>query len=266
MAGRPLDRVMWFEEFTAAPPVRAIAAVTAMGAVPVVTWEPWRWDRRPSPTMAMLSAGLFDDHVRRWARALGATGSEVHLRFGHEFNGHWYPWSVPGGTTAARFVDVWRRIHRIFEQEDAHNVRWVWSANAGLDSRAPLEQWFPGSDHVDVLGIDGYNWGTSQPWSSWIEPDELFAATVAELQSLVGDKPMTISEVGCAEAGGSKPEWIHALIAYLCGETTADGLVWFDHHKETDWRTTSSKKAAEAMGSALRSAQRQMPTPAGRSA
>ncbi|BBX16626.1 hypothetical protein MDUV_14860 [Mycolicibacterium duvalii] len=254
--GRALDRVMWFEQFGAAPPVDAIRSVTAMAAVPVVTWEPWRWDRRPTPTMSMLRAGLFDDHVRRWARELAVTGVTVYLRFGHEFNGHWYPWSVPGGTPAAEYVDVWRRIRAIFDAEGAHNVVWVWCANAGLPEGSPLEQWFPGPDYVDVVGIDGYNWGTSQPWSSWIEPAELFGDTIAEVRTLAGATPVTISEVGCAEAGGSKADWITALLSFLCAETTVDGLVWFDHDKETDWRTGSSGTSAAAMRVALQNAQR----------
>lgn len=247
---------MWFEQFHSMPPLRAIDAVTAMGAQPVLTWEPWRWDRRPAPTMVMLHSGIYDDHLRRWARGLAGVATTVDVRFGHEFNGYWYPWSTAGGTSAADYIGVWRRIHRIFQQEGATNVRWVWSPTAGLPGGPPLEAWFPGPAYVDVVGVDGYNWGTSQVWSSWVQPAELFAQILDEVHAITGDMPVTISEVGCAEAGGDKAEWIRSLVTYLCEQTDVDGLTWFEHDKETDWRTTSSARSAAAMAAALSAAQR----------
>jgi beta-mannanase len=40
-----------------------------------------------------------------------------YLRFAHEMNGKWQPWS-PGvnGNTAARYVIAWRHVHHIFRR------------------------------------------------------------------------------------------------------------------------------------------------------
>ncbi|WP_245906647.1 hypothetical protein [Mycolicibacterium palauense] len=100
--------------------------------------------------------------------------------------------------------------------------------------------------------MDGYNWGTIRPDTTWISPQELFGATLEELRGLRPGTPILVAEVGCAEAGGDKARWITDLVAYLDGQGDVTGFVWFDHDKETDWRLTSSRRAAAAMADALR--------------
>ncbi|MBX7456119.1 endoglucanase [Mycolicibacterium sp. 3033] len=252
--GAPLDWLLWFELFGAEAPLAGIQAADRLSARPIITWEPWRGPSSGiSPSvMSQVNAGVHDSHIRRWARRLRDTGTTVYLRFGHEFNGHWYPWSPTGGTSAATFVEVWRRLHRLFSQEEAHTVRWMWSPNAVSESGAPLAQWYPGDDYVDAIGVDGYNWGTSQTWSHWVGPDELFEPALDEIAALAPGKPILVAEVGCAEAGGSKPDWITALIEFLSQRVEVTGMVWFDHDKETDWRIMSSPTSAAAMAEALR--------------
>jgi len=188
--GRPLDWVLWYEQFDAAPPVDAVRAVCQLGARPVITWEPWRWDARPVPLMHLLHVGVYDEHVRHWARELCASAVTVDLRFGHEFNGHWYPWSPFAGTEPARYIQVWRRLHDIFTQEGATGVRWMWSPNAGLPSSPRLEQWYPGDEYVDLIGVDGYNWGTSRDSSGWriASSPESTSAMAAALRDVTADR------------------------------------------------------------------------------
>lgn len=250
--GCPVDWVLWFEQFGAGPPISGIAAVDRLDASPMITWEPWRWRARRTPLMAALHAGVHDAHIRRWAAQLRSTAVPVYLRFGHEFNGDWYPWSSAGGTAASVFVDVWHRLHNLFHEQGATGVRWVWAPAANPGTGASLEQWYPGDAFVDLLAVDGYNWGTSQNWSRWVEPAELFDPVLDELRRISSVQPLLITEVGCAEAGGSKAEWITEFGAYLLRRTDVTGFVWFDHDKETDWRLTSTPEAASAMTEVLR--------------
>ncbi len=91
--------VLWFVDFTAPPPIHELDIVRAWGADPIVTWEPWRWlgdgaYDRTAFAMADIASGVYDDHLYRWADELAAWGGgTVYLRFAHEPNGDWYPWS-----------------------------------------------------------------------------------------------------------------------------------------------------------------------------
>lgn len=251
--GAHTDVVLWYEEMSAAVPVTEAQRVHEIGAAPLVTWEPWSWGTASDrSTIAAVIAGDWDDQLISWARGLGGLDHEIHLRFGHEFNGDWYPWSPAGGTSPENYVAAWRHIRRCFGEHGAANVRWMWSPAAGIDSAHPLQAWYPGNDQVDSIGIDGYNWGTTQEWSRWTEPRDVFEATVDEVRGLGGDKTLLISEVGCAEAGGSKPQWIRDFVRWVRDDPDLSGFVWFDHDKEADWRIASTPEAAAAMASALK--------------
>ncbi|RDH74209.1 endoglucanase [Mycolicibacterium moriokaense] len=243
--GTALDIVLWFEDFHAAPPVAGLEAVDSAGALPIITWEPWH------ATVESITHGRLDDHLIAWADALRECGFAVGLRFAHEFNGDWYPWTPAHGASAAQFVAAWRHVHDIFRQRRATNVVWLWSPNAVSVATEVLRAWYPGHAYVDVLAVDGYNWGDALPGCEWIQPTELFDPIMAELRTLDAEKPILIAEVGCAEQGGSKPDWIADFVDYLNGRPDIDGFIWFEHDKETDWRLVSSAAATRAMARAL---------------
>ncbi|BCI51186.1 hypothetical protein NIIDNTM18_04640 [Mycolicibacterium litorale] len=255
--GRPVDVVLWYEDFAAAAPTAAVATVAAAGAAPVITWEPWLWRTDVTGTgaamMSGIAAGEYDGHLRAWAGALSATATPVWLRFAHEFNGDWYPWSPVHGTTPQTYVAAWRHAHDLFASAGATSVRWVWSLDAATHGDIPLAAWYPGDAYVDVIGIDGYNWGTTHPWSRWTPPVEIFEPAATEVRALT-HRPMMIAEVGCAEAGGSKADWITDFVRWVAAQPDVDAVVWFEHDKETDWRIASSPAATAAMAAALREA------------
>ena len=92
----------------------------------------------------------------------------------HEMNGTWFSWGEAStATRPADFVAAWRHVHRIFDEEGARNVSWVWSINnlesvGGEDHIAGL---YPGDRWVDWVSTSGFNWGTAYSWSSWRDAD-----------------------------------------------------------------------------------------------
>ena len=248
--GRRADMVLAFEDFFAAPPIAEMAVAAYCGADPIVSWEPWCWtdDRSPAVMRSLLS-GALDDYVYRWADEIGDWGGRTYLRFAHEFNGDWYPWTPACGTTPDDYVRAWRHVHDIFAGQRTQNVTWVWAPTVG--GTTTLADWYPGDEYVDVMGVDGYNWGTSLPTTCWTWPEELFAESFELLRSIGSGKPILVAEVGCAEDGGSKADWIARFIEYVNRQHDAVGFVWFEHHKETDWRITSTPESAAAMAQSL---------------
>jgi len=104
---------------------------------------------------------------------------------------------------------------------------------------------------VDSIGLDGYNWGTSQSWGSWWQhPGEIFDATLTRVHAMT-TKPVTITETASSELGGSNAAWITELFAWLDDHPEVQGLTWFDYDKETDWRVRSSQSATDAYKKAL---------------
>lgn len=254
--GQPPAVEMWFVDFASPPPIGALETVRSRGAEPMITWEPWRslgsgaYDRGAFP-MEQIAAGVHDDHLYRWADELRNWGETVYLRFAHEPNGDWYPWGPAGGTSPETYVAAWRHVHDLFVSKGTNNVRWVWTVNVPHPGSSPVAPLYPGEGYVDVVGVDGYNWGSSQPWSRWESPEEIFGPTLDEVGGIAPNLPVVITEVASAEAGGSKAEWISSLVDYLDSREDVTAFVWFDHLKETDWRLASSPESARAIAAAV---------------
>jgi hypothetical protein len=87
-----------------------------------------------------------------WATRPGT----VYIRFAHEMNGNWYPWSVDAGNHRD-FITAWQRF-RALQQDIFPASQLVFCVNResvgnGIDWRKT----FPGAEYVDVLGVDYYN-------------------------------------------------------------------------------------------------------------
>lgn len=253
LAGESPGIVLSYKDFRQAPPVAELDFVVNRGAMPLVTWEPWIAGSgvlQPGYTLARIAAGDFDPYISQWGAALAAWGKPLMLRFAHEMNGDWYPWcEAVNGNQPGDYVAAWRHVHSLVKAAGAANVNWVWAPNGGGSVDPALL--YPGDAYVDTVGLDAYNWGTTQAWSSWQLPPSLFGPHLAQLRTIAPGQPIIITETASTETGGSKPDWNTALVSYLRTQADVSGFVWFDFNKETDWRIGSSPASASALAAAL---------------
>lgn len=247
--------VQWFADWRHAkrPDMAQLRAVAARGSVPQISWEPWDYTKglnKPQPEYRLdaIAAGRHDAYIRTWARDLKAYGGPVRLRFAHEMNGTWYPWGESSnGNRRGDYRRAWRHVYAIFRQEGATNVRWIWSPVARtLDT---LD--YPGDDVVDEVGLSGFNGGSELDWTGWRTFEDIFDRPLAQLAAIAPGKPIQISEVGSAEGGGDKAEWIRAMFRYFRRNPEVRSVLWFDLRKQTDWRIQSSPEAAAGFAAGL---------------
>ena len=247
--------VMWYADWAhARPDLAQLNAVAARGSTPEICWEPWNYSgstrHQPQYTLASIIDGRHDAYIRSWALALTRFHKPVLLRFAQEMNGNWYPWSEQvNGNHQGQFAAAWRHVHDIFNEVGATNVRWVWSPTAGGQDILP--ETYPGPSYVDVVGLSVFNGGTSLPWGGWRSFAHIFDRSAQVLRAIAPGKPIQISEVGSAEQGGSKAEWIRGMFADLHHQPDVRSIVWYDLHKQTDWPITSSGGAAQAFATAF---------------
>jgi beta-mannanase len=253
--GRRLDVISWYQHWagwgTDFDPAW-VDSVTSEARIPLLTWEPWAPGpvEQPEFRLASIRDGAFHAYVERWARDLRAYGRTIYLRPMHEMNGDWYPWGgTVNGNSPEDYVRAWRHLHDIFEREGATNVRWVWSP---LTEDVPavagntFERYYPGSAYVDVLALDGYNWGTSvDGLGGWRSFDEIFARAYRRITRL-GPQPVWIAETASDVTGGDKSAWVRDMFVSVATYGRLRAIVWFNALKERDWRATSPAEVTAA--------------------
>lgn len=210
------------------------------GSTLMISWHGVAWSK--------VNGGGSDKLIAAAARNLAAQGKPLLLRWAWEMNGDWFAWGGAGnGKDPGKYVSAWRRIHRIFAEEGADNVAWVWSPNwnsSPNESWNALQRYYPGDDYVDWVGVSGYDFYKESPAT-------LFNPVVNAYGS---SKPIIITETAGIDFGGtSKADWIDDLCGYVRRTPGIGALVWFDTdtHNDTNFRvdsTTGALRAYRKMG------------------
>lgn len=240
--GRRLDIVHWFMNWEHSWDPQLVARASQSGRVPMISWQPHRQPVRD------IAAGAYDAYMRSWADGVRDFGGPVYLRPFPEMNGDWVGWNGD----AAGLVLAWRRMAQVFEAAGADNVRWVWSPNLTDWPRVDgnrMEDYYPGEDYVDVLALDGYNWGTTRSWSRWRSFEDIFAAPYERITAL-GPQPLWVAEIGSTDQGGDKAAWVRDMLMSNAFERL-EAIVWFDQHSNADWRVDSDQSVVDAFREGL---------------
>lgn len=194
-----------------------------------------------NPRKATLSGiidGKYDRYLRDYADQVRAFGARVAISFGHEMNGWWYPWSIQRKHTAAQvktipaaFVAAWRHIHNVFELQHASNVIWVWTLSriGSFPGWAPIRAWWPGSQYVNWVGMDGY----------FRRPHEtfryLYARQLATVRKFTPD-PVLITETAVNPVNPDVTGQIQQLFAGVTDHANnVMGFIWFDVNALSNW-------------------------------
>jgi mannan endo-1,4-beta-mannosidase len=216
----------------------------ARGETPMVTLEPYLGSGVAS--LPDIAAGKYDAYFRKEADAVRGLGMTVMIRFAHEMNllsSDWGP--NKAGNTGSAYADAWRHIVTVFRDEGASNVKWVWAPNVDYGGR-PFNQFFPGDEWVDYVGLDGYNWGNSGG-ESFASFSKIFASSYATITQLSA-KPLIVTETAASEAGGNKAAWIEETFLKTIPQAMPriSAVIWFSENKERDWPVNSSQASLDA--------------------
>lgn len=166
-----------------------------------------------------IVAGQYDDLIRARARAVKRLRKPILLMWRGEMdrpNLQAEIWSPQD------YIAAWRHIRRIFDEEGARNVGWVWcpTAQGFTDNRA--QAYYPGDNQVDWIGVDAY-------------PDEgdspsFGKVTAAFLKWAQGhDKPIVIGEYG-ADRRNAKAQtaWVRGAWQTIRAHPRIHAATYFD--------------------------------------
>jgi Glycosyl hydrolase family 26 len=250
LVGRVPSIVMTYRDFTIPMlSLTQMSDVAAHGSLPMVTVEPWDSSSATDPRYSLrkIVRGDFDSWFAAGANTAVTYGRVLYLRFAPEMNGVWAPWGAGiNGNTPLDYIVAWRHVHAIFVGRGAKNVKWVWAPNIfGGGAALDFTPYYPGSDVVDVLALDGYNWGSLDVWQTY---SQVFGPSYDSLSKLDTVKPVMITETASAESGGDKGAWITSAFTREIPSRTprVKAVIWFSVKKEVDWRVNSSERSLAA--------------------
>lgn len=213
---------------------QTITSVYRKNSVLFITWEPWDASSKKGVPFEKIIAGEYDNYIKFFSSRIKDIKKPIFIRFAHEVNGDWYPWSGLN-IESDKYVSAYRHIVDIFKKVKARNVFWVFSINwENVPRGNSFVNYYPGGKYVDYIGIDGYNWGNTQPWSRWMSFRDIFEPAIHESWRLFR-KPIIISEFSTCSSGGDKGEWIREALGYIRKERRIKGFVLFNMDKEADW-------------------------------
>jgi hypothetical protein len=196
----------------------------------LVSWQPWKPVasslgvlRQSAPQWGYrnldIANGVQDEYIKRFARSLAEFKGTVYLRYAHEMNGFWYPWSRDPNN----YIRAWRHIVRVFRAEGAHNVRFVWSINPSLyetqrDWIVEVQRYWPGASYVDYLGSTMINFGGAKRYRvARFEPR-------LKLVHRFYRKPLLITESNTQYGG--RVRWLVEFRAFLQRSPWIKGVAW----------------------------------------
>ena len=283
-AGKAPSSLEWFSGFDSDYTSTQVTAAWARGALPLITWEsealdPTSGQNSSQYTLTHIVNGDLDDYLYRYAGSIVQTGLPVVIRFDHEMNGNWYPWSAgmtSFNNTPAKYIAAWQHIWQIFNRVGANQYAiWMW-APSRVDNLKPTSKGkptgqtniaddYPGDQYVDWVGASTYL-RTASLGASY---DATFGKTIAALKA-VTSKPIYVAETAAIQADGTgdltdlKASWTTNAINGFLADPQIVGFTWFNNDKSAmqdngtellnNWRFDSSTPVLTAFQQAISSA------------
>jgi len=199
-------------------PSSMVKKIKARGAVPMVFWEPVQLQNvcTDHARFKKIKNGKYDWYVKAWARAAKKSKTTVLVRFAHEINGTYFPWTVGNcGNTVADYKAAWKRVYNITRNKvGAKNVKFVWTvAKRTSTGGNPYKKFYPGNKYTQYVGFSSFNWGAQGNWT----PMAQGIKPVMRWFKKFTKKPVIVAESASNKLGGptgnpgtDKPNWIKA--------------------------------------------------------
>ncbi len=231
----------WYENF----PVDLAVHLKNNGQTLVIFWEQY------DITLDQIVSGESDDYIKQYANNAKLYGGQIILAPLHEMNGEWSPWSgVAQGNTPEKTKLAFQHIRNVFMENQMQNVKWAWVVNNRSEPNTEenkIENYYPGDNYVDFVGVDGFNFG--EPDEPWLSYTDLFSNALTRLEKY--NKPIYIFSMASAQ-GSQKPEWIRDALSKIKSDPRVKGFIWFNENKEKNWLVNSDQASLEVFRESLK--------------
>ena len=201
--------ISWGDEERCLIPRSLVDSIYRNGSYPMITWEPWaalfkdKALNSDKQIFARIAAGDYDAYLEKFAAQVKDLNRPVYLRFAHEPDNPFYPWSASGENTPETFKSAWQYVHDFFEQKGVYNAVWVWNPWKAENAY----NYFPGRKYVDWLAVTALNYGALNDDSKAYSFKELYQP-FHQLPLFNADIPVMVAETGSLKEEGNQDAWL----------------------------------------------------------
>jgi hypothetical protein len=210
--GRRLDIVHIYLQQDGVFPTSSDLAFVRQGSMLLVSWA--LNDSRG------IAAGQYDAAIRQRAGEIKAIGRPVFLEWRWEMD---RPNLRAQVGSAADYIAAWKHIRRLFAQQHADNVAWVWCPSARGFTGGYAGAYYPGNAQVDWVCADAYPGGGSlHPFADVVRP---FLAWASH-----HPKPIMIGEYGVPQrfSPQERAQWLRGAARTIMAYPRIKAAVYFD--------------------------------------
>lgn len=241
-------------------PGKTIDSIYHNGSIPMITWEPWQnlfnnaSAQKDEKIFKRVTEGVYDQYLQQFSQQIIALKRPVYIRFAHEMDNPFYPWSKVGGNTPQEFKAAWKYIHDFFQNKAAYNVIWVWNP---WKSEA-VDTYFPGRQYVDWIGVTNLNYGAINSSGKWTSMEELYKP-FHQNPIFRSGIPVMLAEMGSLVSEGRQDDWFKAAFKARNKFKEIKGFVFFNssHDKNIpgenvagmlDWNVKNAENLKTLLG------------------
>jgi beta-mannanase len=209
---RRLDIVHIYLQQQATFPTSSDLAFVRQGSMLLISWA-------LNDSRAIIT-GQYDSLIRQRAREIKAIGNPVFLEWRWEMD---RPNLRAQVGSPADYIAAWKHVRRIFAQQRADNVAWVWCPSARGFTGGYAGAYYPGNAQVDWVCADAYPGGGSlRPFADVVAP---FLAWAAHYP-----KPIMIGEFGVPLrfSAQQRAQWLRGAAQTIMTHSGIKAAVYFD--------------------------------------
>jgi hypothetical protein len=170
----------------------------------VVYWE-------SNLTASQIASGQADPFLKQWAIQMQSYPREVIFDVLDEMNGSWSAYSGD----PAEYIAAYRHVRSFFPASS--NIKFAYDPNVAFPGvpTSSFLSYYPGSAYVDVVGLDGFNFG-GQTFP------QVFGQSLSAMQNF--GKPLWIFSTGSV---APQAQFVSDLVSEAPGYGV-QGFIWFD--------------------------------------
>ena len=147
---------------------------------------------------------IWMQRVATFLASLKTPGGEpvpIIFRPWHEHTGSWFWWGEKL-CTAEQYVALWNMLQDYLRQQHFCNLVWAYSPGMASDlTEAKYLERYPGDDRIELLGFDGYQWGTKKDFVTQFDQNLKMLTALAKKKN----KLCAITECGLKNL--TDPTW-----------------------------------------------------------